>query len=115
MKRRSRLFATILLVTGTALAGTPALAGPSVYLTAPDDPKAITIRAAGDGLCRLTLRELKERSFTLTLNADLLQALCSMLRATCEQSKWDLPLDYTGPAIAGPVPPPAKAPKARLH
>jgi len=49
MKRRSRLFATILLVTGTVLAGTPALAGPSVYLTAPDDPKAITIRAAGDG------------------------------------------------------------------
>jgi hypothetical protein len=74
------------------------------------------LEAAGDGLCRLTLKELKERSFTLTLNADLLQALCSMLRATCEQSKWDLPLDYTAPAaLPGAAPSAAKAPKARLH
>jgi Pectate lyase superfamily protein/SMP-30/Gluconolactonase/LRE-like region len=28
----------------------PAWAGPSVYLTAPDDPKAVTIRATGDGV-----------------------------------------------------------------
>ena len=28
----------------------PAWAGPSVYLTAPDDPKAVTVRAAGDGV-----------------------------------------------------------------
>ena len=27
----------------------PAWAGPSVYLTAPDDPKAVTVRAIGDG------------------------------------------------------------------
>ena len=27
----------------------PAWAGPSVYLTAPDDPKAVTVRATGDG------------------------------------------------------------------
>ncbi|MFI5078481.1 MAG: glycosyl hydrolase family 28-related protein, partial [Vicinamibacteria bacterium] len=28
----------------------PAWAGPSVYLTAPDDPKAVTVRATGDGV-----------------------------------------------------------------
>src|SRR5215218_4612111 len=28
----------------------PAWAGPSVYLRAPDDPKAVTVTAAGDGL-----------------------------------------------------------------
>lgn len=73
------------------------------------------LEAASEGLCRLTVRELKERSFTMTLNADLLQALCSMLRATCEQSKWDLPLDYTAPATPAAVPTAAKASKARLH
>lgn len=71
------------------------------------------LEAAGDGLCRLMLKEFKERSFTMTLNADLLQALCSMLRASCEQSNWDLPLDYDVPAR--PTAPAGKAPKARLH
>jgi pectin methylesterase-like acyl-CoA thioesterase len=28
----------------------PAWAGPSVYRTAPDDPKAVTVRATGDGV-----------------------------------------------------------------
>lgn len=49
MKRPSRVIAMMLLAAGTALASTPAWAGPSVYLTAPDDPKAITVRAPGDG------------------------------------------------------------------
>ena len=31
-------------------AAVPAWGGPSVYRSAPDDPKAITIRAAGDGV-----------------------------------------------------------------
>jgi len=49
MSRRHRLVATLMLTTGLALAAAPALAGPSVYLTAPDDPKAITAKAVGDG------------------------------------------------------------------
>lgn len=49
MTRRSRVIAIVLLAAGTALASAPAWAGPSVYLTAPDDPKAITIRAPADG------------------------------------------------------------------
>lgn len=72
------------------------------------------LEAAGEGLCRLSLREFKERSFTMTLNADLLQALCSMLRATCEQSKWDLELDYGPPAPAKPRAA-ARAPTGKTH
>lgn len=70
------------------------------------------VEAGGDGLCKLTVRELKERSFTMMLNADLLQAFCSMLRATSEQSKWDLPLDYGESAPAAGI---KTAAKARLH
>lgn len=54
-----------------------------------------TLETAGEGLCRLILREARERSFTLKLNAELLQALCAMLRAAAEQAAWNLPLDYT--------------------
>lgn len=43
---------------------------------------------------RLILREGKERSFSLSLSTELLQALCSMLRAASEQAKWDLGLNY---------------------
>src|SRR5436190_21636843 len=40
-----------LAVTVACLAmSIPAWAGRSVYLTAPDDPKAVTVRAAGDGV-----------------------------------------------------------------
>ena len=49
MRGKSRVLAMMLLATGTALASSPAWAGPSVYLTAPDDPTAITVQAAGDG------------------------------------------------------------------
>ena len=57
-----------------------------------------TLSAAGPGAAQLTLREGRERCFNLTLNRDLLQALCAMLRASAEQSHWDLPLDYDKPA-----------------
>ena len=53
-----------------------------------------TLEATGPGLCRLLLREARERSFNMNLNAELLQALCSMLRAASTQAHWDLDLDY---------------------
>lgn len=53
-----------------------------------------TLEPAGDGVARLILREGRERSFNLSLNADLLQALCAMLRAASEQAQWNLTLDY---------------------
>jgi len=52
------------------------------------------LRAAGDGLARLVLREGRERSFTLNLDAELMQAMCAMLRKSAEQLAWDLALDY---------------------
>jgi hypothetical protein len=45
----SRLLALLACLTITVIS-TPAWAGPSVYLTAPDDPKAVTVKAAGDGV-----------------------------------------------------------------
>lgn len=56
------------------------------------------LEASGDGAASLTLREARERSFKLSLNAELLQALCAMLRAANEHAGWDLALDYTPPA-----------------
>lgn len=55
---------------------------------------------AGDGMARLTFREGRERSFSLNLNADLMQALCAMLRTTAGQAGWDLALDYAPAADA---------------
>jgi hypothetical protein len=63
-----------------------------------------TLESAGDGLWRLILREMRERGVTLNLNGELLQALCSMLRATAGQAAWDINLDY---AVAVPTPAPA--------
>jgi hypothetical protein len=60
-----------------------------------------TVEPAGDGLCRLILREGRERSFTLTLNTELMQALCSMLRASGDKARWDLTLDYAMPPSSG--------------
>lgn len=57
-----------------------------------------TLEATGDGVARLILREGRERSFNLNLNSELLQALCSMLRAASQQASWDLPLDYAAPS-----------------
>jgi hypothetical protein len=53
-----------------------------------------TLEAVGEGLARLTFREGRERSFNLSLTADLLQSLCAMLRASAEQAGWNLTLDY---------------------
>ena len=61
-----------------------------------------TLVAAGEGQATLTFREGRERSFNLNLNADLMQALCAMLRASAEQAGWDLALDYA-PAAQGEV------------
>jgi hypothetical protein len=61
-------------------------------------------RTNGDGAASLTLREGRERSFKLSLNADLLQALCAMLRAANEQAQWDLPLEYTSCRSPSPRP-----------
>lgn len=80
---------------------------------APLLPGEAKLEPAGDGRCQLTFREPKERSFTLTLDADLLQALCAMLRAAADQARWDLELPYGSPAPAGT----AAVPKGRqlLH
>lgn len=56
------------------------------------------LEASGDGSASLTLREARERSFKLSLNAELLQALCAMLRAANEHAEWNLALDYSPPA-----------------
>ncbi len=53
-----------------------------------------TLEAAGEGQARLILREGRERSFNLNLNAELLQALCAMLRAASEQAQWEMALEY---------------------
>lgn len=63
-----------------------------------------------DGQYRLTFREVRERSLQLNLNDELLQALCSMLRACSEKAQWDLALDYTSAP-----PSPATPPVSRLH
>lgn len=54
----------------------------------------VKMEPSGPDLVRMTLREGRERSFTMNLNANLIQALCSMLRATSAQAKWDLDLGY---------------------
>ena len=40
----------------------------------------------------------------MSLNAELLQALCSMLRAANEHAEWELPLEYTPPATIANAP-----------
>lgn len=65
-----------------------------------------------DGTVHMTFREGRERSFELTLTADLLHAFLSMLRATTDQAQWDLALDYA--PVASP-PHFATTPHSRLH
>lgn len=55
-----------------------------------------TLEPSGDGLARLILREGRERSFELNLSAEMLQALCAMLRAASEQAHWEIALEYQG-------------------
>lgn len=59
-----------------------------------------TLTAAGDGVARLIFREGRERSFTLNLNGELMQALCAMLRKSADQAGWALALDYAPTAAA---------------
>jgi hypothetical protein len=61
------------------------------------------LTAAGEGIARVIFREGRERSFTLNLNAELMQALCAMLRKSSEQLSWGLALDYA-PAAPADVP-----------
>jgi hypothetical protein len=73
----------------------------------------IKFDAMSDGSFTLLFREGRERTFQLHLNADLLQALCAMLRAGAAQAEWQLPLDYT--AEAKPVEPTSPPTSTRLH
>ena len=63
-----------------------------------------SLTAINEKTVQMTFREGRERTFNLSLNADLLQALCAMLRASAEQAAWNLTLDYTS------QPTPTKAP-----
>jgi len=69
------------------------------------------LEASGDGTARLILREGRERRFTLELTAEILHALCAMLRAANDQAAWDLTLAYNSPAPISPPP----AGKTLLH
>ena len=60
-----------------------------------------TLTAASDGVARLIFREGRERSFTLNLNGELMQALCAMLRKSADQAGWSLALDYAPAAPVG--------------
>jgi hypothetical protein len=52
-------------------------------------------------------REARERSLTLNIDAELMQAMCAMLRQSAEQLSWDLGLNYVAatppedPALQG--------------
>ncbi|HMV21495.1 MAG TPA: hypothetical protein PKL28_04745 [Rhodocyclaceae bacterium] len=60
-------------------------------------PSEAKLEPAGPGRCKITLREPRERSFTLALDAHRLQALCAMLRAGADTAGWDLDLSYGSP------------------
>ena len=61
----------------------------------------------------MLFRSGRERSFNFNLNADLLQALCAMLRAASEQAQWEMKLDYDLARITSTT---SNAPgKALLH
>lgn len=65
----------------------------------------VKLSPVSDGIVQITFREGWERSFNLSLNAEMLQALCAMLRNTAKQSAWDLVLDYDKSALAQTEPP----------
>ena len=64
----------------------------------------VTFEGSTDNFTRLIFREGRERSFSLALNSELLQALCSMLRAASEQAKWDLGLNYQSTSAVATTP-----------
>ena len=71
------------------------------------DDSNVLAKDLEENLLQLTLREGRERSFSLKLNDELLHALCVMLRAANENAGWDLTLEYTTPPTL--VGSPAKA------
>jgi hypothetical protein len=66
------------------------------------------IEPTSEGTARLILREGRERSFNINLNAEVLQALCAMFRAANEQAGWDLTLAYDSPPPISQVLPSGK-------
>lgn len=72
----------------------------------------VKVDTLSDGSINLTFREGRERSFQLSLNAELLQTLCAMLRAAAEHAQWNLALDYTPATTIAAV---SKRPLSRLH
>lgn len=76
-----------------------------------------SLTVVNDKTVQLTFREGRERTFNLSLNADLLQALCAMLRASAEQAAWNLTLDYASLPDTSKAPPemPAGNKPSLLH
>ncbi|MBS1143419.1 MAG: hypothetical protein H6R14_825 [Proteobacteria bacterium] len=72
----------------------------------------VKVDTLSDGSFNLTFREARERSFQLPLTADMLQTLCTMLRAGAEHAQWNLVLDDM-PATASVTP--HKDHLSRLH
>lgn len=64
----------------------------------------VTFESSTEDFTRLIFREGRERSYSLALSGELLQALCSMLRAASEQAKWDLGLNYENASAAATTP-----------
>jgi len=64
----------------------------------------VTFEGSTEDFTRLIFREGRERSFSLDLTGELLQALCSMLRAASEQAKWDLGLNYESASAVATMP-----------
>lgn len=64
----------------------------------------VMIEPTGERKCNIVLREPKERSVSFVVDRELMQALCSMLRAGSRSAEWGLTLDYAsaGPAAARP-------------
>ena len=53
----------------------------------------LKVDTLSDGTFNLSFREGRERSFQLAMNVELLQTLCTMLRAGAEHAQWNLTLD----------------------
>jgi hypothetical protein len=68
----------------------------------------MSLESDEDGAFRMTLREGRERRFSMNVNDELMQALCAMLRAGSETAGWDLTLDYTTTDHTGSTASPSK-------
>lgn len=72
----------------------------------------LKVDTLSDGTFNLIFREGRERSFQLAMNVELLQTLCTMLRAGAEHAQWNLALDDV-PATTSVTP--HKDHLSRLH